>query len=144
MSKVQNGQNVSVHYVGTLEDGTKFDSSHDRGETLNFQVGSGQMITGFDKAVVGMQVGEKKSITLAPSDAYGDTDPNAVTDIPKSNFDPSFEPVVGHTVVGQNEMGQQMMAKIEAINESSLTLDFNHPLAGKNLSFDIELVGITV
>ena len=142
MSKVTNGQNVSVHYVGKLEDGTEFDSSRPRGETLDFEVGSGQMIEGFDTAVVGMTIGETKNITLAPDKAYGELDPEAVKEVPMANFDPSFEPVVGHTVMGQNELGQRLMAKIEAITDDTVTLDFNHPLAGKSLNFEIELVSI--
>jgi len=143
MSKVTNGQNVSVHYVGTLEDGTEFDSSRQRGETLDFEVGSGQMIEGFDNAVVGMTIGETKIFTLTPDKAYGECDPEAVKEVSMANFDPSFKPIVGHTVMGQNEMGQRLMAKIEAVTDDSVTLDFNHPLAGKNLSFEVELVNVS-
>ena len=125
MSKVQNGQNVSVHYVGTLEDGTKFDSSHDRGETLNFQVGSGQMITGFDKAVVGMTQGETKTFTLKPEDGYGVKNEEAIQEVEKINFPDGFNAEMGQTVTGQNQNGQNFNATIIAIQEDTVTLDFN-------------------
>ena len=84
--QVENGNTVSVHYRGTLNDGTEFDSSHSRGEPLSFQVGSGQMINGFDAALPGMAVGETKSITLTPDQAYGESNPEAITDVPKESF----------------------------------------------------------
>ncbi len=142
MSKVENGQNISVHYVGTLDDGTEFDSSRTRNEELTFEVGSGQLIEGFNNAVIGMQVGETKKITLSPEEAYGPLNPEAVQTVPTNLFPETFEPVVGATVVGQNELGQQMMAKIEDFNDESITLDFNHPMAGKSLNFEIELMSI--
>ena len=142
MSKVEDGQSVSVHYVGTLEDGTEFDSSRSRGEVLSFQIGSGQLISGFNDAILGMQVGEKKSINLNPDEAYGPIDPSAVQTVPNEHFPTDFKPVQGATVVGQNELGQQMMARIEDFNDAAVTLDFNHPMAGKSLNFEIELMSI--
>jgi len=142
MSKVESGQNISVHYTGTLDDGTKFDSSHDRGETLTFSVGSGQMIAGFDAAVVGMEVGEKKQISLDPSQAYGNPVDAAVQTFPISSFPEDLELKVGGTLVGHHENGQQMLGKIVSLTEESAVLDFNHPLAGQNLNFEIELVSI--
>ena len=143
MSKVENGQNVSVHYVGTLDDGTEFDSSRSRGETLSFTVGTGQVIDGFNDAVVGMAAGEIKTIKLSPEEAYGPANPEAVQTVPANAFPSDFEPVVGATVVGHDEMGQQMMAKIEAFDNEGITLDFNHPMAGKNLNFEIEVVEVS-
>ena len=143
MSKVENGQTVNVHYVGTLEDGTEFDSSRSRGETLEFQVGSGQMIAGFNNAVLGMQVGESKSVCLSPDEAYGKTNPEAVQTVSTELFPNDFSPVVGATVVGQDEQGGQLLARIEEFNDAEITLDFNHPMAGKTLNFEIELVGIS-
>jgi FKBP-type peptidyl-prolyl cis-trans isomerase 2 len=142
MSKVENGQTVSVHYVGTLEDGTEFDSSRTREEPLAFQVGSGQLIAGFNNAVMGMTMGETKTISLEPSDAYGVVDPSAVHSVPTEMFPGDFKPVIGATVVGQNEQGEKMMAKIETFDEEGVTLDFNHPMAGKTLNFEIELISI--
>ena len=140
--KAENGKNVSVHYRGTLEDGTEFDSSHQREQTLDFVLGSGQMITGFNNAVVGMEVGEKKVVTLNPEDAYGPLMEQAVIDVPKSQFPNTmtFEP--GQVVYGQNPDGSQAMAKIISSDGFTVKLDCNHPLAGQKLTFDIELVTV--
>lgn len=142
MSKVVSGNMVSVHYRGTLEDGTEFDSSHSRGETLSFTVGSGQMISGFDAGVVGMQVGEKKNLQLAADEGYGQRIDEAIQDIPKTAFPGDFDFIVDATVQGAGPDGRPVMAKILKENTETVTLDFNHPLAGKSLNFEIELVGI--
>jgi FKBP-type peptidyl-prolyl cis-trans isomerase 2 len=142
MSKVETGSNISVHYVGLLEDGTKFDSSHDRGETLTFSVGQGQTIAGFENAVVGMSKGESKTVTLTADQAYGPVNPEATQTIPLTSFPEEVTLSEGVTVVGQNEAGQQMMAKVITLTDTDATLDFNHPLAGKDLTFEIELVEI--
>lgn len=142
MSKVENGQTVNVHYVGTLEDGTQFDASRPRGQTLTFQVGSGQMIPGFDKAVVGMTVGETKAVTLEPVDAYGDTNPSAIQPTPRAAFPEGFEFTLNEMVQGQDEAGRVVSARIHALEDDTVTLDFNHPLAGKSLNFEIELVSV--
>tara|TARA_R110000824_G_C14756965_1_gene629339 strand:+ start:87 stop:518 length:432 start_codon:yes stop_codon:yes gene_type:complete len=142
MLQVENGNTVSVHYRGTLNDGTEFDSSHSRGEPITFQVGSGQMIEGFDDALPGMAVGETKNITLAPGKAYGDADPEAIADVPKSAFPPEFDFKVDSMVQGQNEMGQPMLGTINEVKDEAVTIDFNHPMAGKDLNFEIELVSI--
>ena len=143
MSKVKDGQTVNVHYVGTLEDGTEFDSSRTRGEPLSFQVGAGQLIKGFDSAVKEMVMGETKSICVEPSEGYGERNSNAVQEVPLDRFPSDFEFKEGTTVYGKNQQGQQMMAKVEAIATDSVTLDFNHPLAGKTLNFEIELLDVT-
>jgi len=143
MSIVENGNKVTVHYVGSFTDGTKFDSARDRGEPMTFDVGSTQIIKGFSDAVVGMSVGETKTVQVSPPDAYGNVDPNAVGAVPLDRFPGEFTPVVGGTVIGQNDLGQKMMATITAFDDANISLDFNHPLAGKTLQFDIELVGIT-
>ena len=142
MSTVENGQAVSVHYVGTLDDGTEFDSSHSRGEPLVFEVGSGQMIPGFDSALPGMAVGEEKTISLAPTEAYGDVVAEAFQTAPLTAFPENFEFKVGETVYGQSEAGQKFTAKIHEVNDEGAILDFNHPLAGKNLTFEIEVISI--
>ena len=142
MSKVETESNISVHYVGLFEDGTKFDSSHDRGETLTFSVGQGQTIAGFENAVVGMSKGESKTVTLTADQAYGPVNPDATQTIPLSSFPEEVTLSEGVTVVGQNETGQQMMAKVITLTDTDATLDFNHPLAGKDLTFEIELVEI--
>ena len=143
MSKVENGNNVKVHYKGTLTDGEQFDSSYDRGETLPFTVGAGQMIKGFDAAVVGMEVGEKKTVSIPSAEAYGERREDAVQDVPKTVFPPDFEFRINETVQGADQNGQPLIAKILEENEETVKLDLNHPLAGKDLTFEIELVEIT-
>ena len=140
--QVENGNTVSVHYRGTLNDGTEFDSSHSRGEPLSFQVGAGQMISGFDAALPGMAVGETKNITLTPDQAYGESNPEAITDVPKTSFPPGFSFQVDSMVQGQNDMGQPVVGTINEVKENDVTIDFNHPMAGKDLNFEIELVSI--
>ena len=140
--KVKSGQTVELHYVGTLEDGTEFDSSRTRNETISVEVGSGQLITGFDAALTGMKLGEVKNITLPPEEAYGDVNPEAYDTVPLNAFPDSFEPVVGNMVQGVSPDGRPVVAKINSVNDDSVTLDFNHPLAGKTLNFEIELLNI--
>lgn len=143
MSKVENGNTISVHYRGTFsETGEEFDSSYGRGESLTFQVGSGQMIAGFDSGVVGMQVGEKKKIEIAPEDGYGFRNLEAVQEVNKSQFPENFDYTVGAIVQGVNPDGQNITATIMGEQNETVTLDFNHPLADKNLCFEIELLSI--
>ncbi len=142
MLQVENGNTVSVHYRGTLNDGTEFDSSHSRGEPLSFQVGSGEMINGFDAALPGMAVGETKNITLTPGQAYGDPNPDAIADVPKEQFPADFNFQVNAMVQGQNDMGQPVVGTINEVKDSTVTIDFNHPMAGKDLNFEIQLVSI--
>jgi len=140
---VQNGNTVAVHYRGTLESGEQFDSSYDRGEPITFQSGAGQMIAGFDNAVVGMNEGEKKTFTLSPEEAYGPTVPEALQDVPRVAFAPGLELVPGEMIQGQAPNGHPVLAKIVEVGENVVKLDMNHPLAGKTLTFDVEIVSIT-
>ena len=142
MNKVKNGQTVSVHYVGTLDDGTEFDSSRNSNEPLLCEVGGGKLIKGFDSALVGMEVGQTKSISISPEEAYGDVIPEAYQTVSRSNFPSDFSFNVGETVQGQGADGNVVRAKIDAVNDESVVLDFNHPMAGKNLNFEIELLEI--
>jgi len=142
MSCVENGYNVSVHYIGTFDDGTEFDNSRSRGEALSFQVGSGQLISGFNSAVTGMNVGETKSIRLEPQDAYGHSDPAAVQKISRDVFPPDFVFKVDATVLGQNDAGEQILATVNSFSNDFVMLDFNHPMADKSLNFEIELLSI--
>ena len=142
MSNIENGQTVSVHYRGTFDDGTEFDSSHQREEPLTFKTGAGQVIAGFDTAVRDMAVGDTKTVRLEPADAYGEFNPEAKQQVPRTAFPEDFEFKVGATVYGKNQLGQQMMAKIEEVGEETVQLDFNHPLVGKALTFELELVGV--
>ena len=141
--KVKNGDSVKVHYIGTLKDGNEFDNSYKRGSTLDFKVGSGQMIKGFDDAVTEMEVGGKKSVTLAPEQAYGPRREEAITAISKENFPPEFEPKEGEMVEGSTENGQPITALIVEVQDADIILDMNHPLAGEELTFNIELVEIS-
>ena len=139
--KVENGHNVKVHYVGTFADGTEFDNSRTRGKTLDFKVGSPGLITGFNNAVVGMTTGETKTITLEADDAYGQVNPNAFQDIPKTQFEEGFVFEVGGSVMGQGPQGP-FRATIHEVQDESVVLDFNHPLAGKDLTFEVEVVEV--
>jgi len=139
--KVENGHNVSVHYRGTLSDGTEFDNSKVRGQTLDFQVGAGRMIRGFDNALLGMTEGQTKTIKLAPTDAYGEHNPEAMQPVPKEAFGEGFEFQVGGTIQGNGPAGP-FLAKIHALEEENVILDMNHPLAGEDLQFEIELVSV--
>ena len=140
--KVENGQTVNLHYVGKLEDGTEFDSSRTRNEAMSVEVGSGKLIPGFEEALSGMSVGEVKSVTIEPTQAYGDVSSEAYQTVPRSAFPPEFTFEEGAMVQGRNPMGHSMTAKIESVSEESVVLDFNHPLAGKTLNFEIELLSI--
>tara|TARA_R110002096_G_C14162228_1_gene685043 strand:- start:97 stop:534 length:438 start_codon:yes stop_codon:yes gene_type:complete len=142
ISAVQSGQTVSVHYRGTLDDGSEFDNSRTRGEAMQVEVGSGQLIAGFDAALMGMTVGEVKNIHLGAEDAYGLIHEEAVQEAPKDLFPADFVFKTGEMVQGQTPTGQPVMAKIVEEKESTVVLDMNHPLAGKDLNFEIELVNI--
>jgi len=136
------GDTVSVHYTGTLEDGTEFDSSRGK-DPLTFTIGAGQMITGFDNAVRGMKVGEIKTVTLPPEEAYGPHHADLVAVLSRDQFPEGITLTIGQRVPMQNDLGQQFMATIIEIGPSTVTIDANHELAGKSLIFEIELVSIT-
>jgi peptidylprolyl isomerase len=138
---VKPGDTVRVHYTGTLSDGSEFDSSRKR-EPLEFTVGAGELIPGFESAVIGMKPGEKKSITLPPEQAYGPHRPELVAEIPRSEFPASLMPVVDQQVEVHTQEGQVLLATIVAVSEQVVTLDANHPLAGEPLTFALELVEI--
>jgi len=142
MTTATQGDSVQVHYRGTLNDGTLFDSSHDRGEPISFTVGAGQMIQGFDDAVYGMTVGEVKNITLTPDEAYGDTDPDAITQLDKSTFPEGFGFNDGDKIPLSGPGGAHFIGTITEIRDDDITVDLNHPMAGKDLNFEIELVEI--
>jgi peptidylprolyl isomerase len=139
--KVENGHNIRVHYKGTLNDGTEFDNSRKNGKTFKFEVGSRQIISGFSDTVLGMKTGETKSVTLTPEQAYGPHNPQAKQTVPKTAFGPDFEFVLGGTIQGNGPVGP-FLAKIEEVGEADVILDMNHPLAGQDLNFEIEVVSI--
>lgn len=131
-----------VHYAGTFNDGTQFDSSYDRGETLEFVCGAGQMIKGFDEAVKDMKVGEIKNIHLMPEEAYGMPDPMNIITVEIATLPGSESLSVGQRVYMQNQMGQHFPVTVTAKDDVNITLDANHEMAGKELNFKIELVEV--
>ena len=140
---VKKGDVVSLHYTGTLEDGSVFDSSKKRNEPLKFTAGSGQVIPGFDQAVVGMKKGEEKKFTLQPADAYGDRKPDMTQTVPRKHLPKNHEPKPGMMLVMGTPSGQQVPAVITEVTTENVILDLNHPLAGKALTFDIKIVEIS-
>ena len=140
---VNAGDNVSVHYKGTFSDGSVFDSSYDRGTPINFTIGTGNMIEGFESNILGMTSGQKKKFTLAPDQAYGPHDDQAVQTVPKNNFPENFNFTPGSMVTGSNPAGGTVNATILSENTDSIVLDFNHPMAGKDLTFEVEVMEIT-
>lgn len=140
MSTATQGDTVQVHYTGKLKDGSVFDSSRER-EPLQFTVGEGKVIAGFEEAVVGMQPGETKSTTIAAANAFGERRPELVVQVNRSDFNTEQELAVGQRFTVQGSSGRQTIAIVD-LNESTATVDANHELAGKDLVFDIELVAI--
>lgn len=136
------GKVCRVHYKGTFNDGTQFDSSYDRGEPLEFTCGAGMMILGFDKAVADMNVGDIIDIHLMPEEAYGEKDPDAIITVPISELAGSEELKVDDMVYLQNVYGQPFPAKVTALTDNDITFDANHEMAGKELNFKIELVEV--
>lgn len=136
------GKTCRVHYKGTFNDGTQFDSSYDRGEPLEFVCGAGMMIKGFDSAVADMEIGQIVDVHLNPEEAYGMPDPNAILTFEIANLPGSEELTVGQQVYLTNAMGQPFPVKVTAKTDSTITLDANHEMAGKELNFRIELVEV--
>ncbi len=141
MEKVANGLFVQVAYKGTLTDGQVFDSSEGR-DPLEVHMGAGMMIPGFEAQLMDMAMGEKKTFTLAPEDAYGERMDDRMMDFPVAEVPADLNPQVGQTIGLTTPEGQQMPALITHVDEEKVTLDLNHPLAGKELTFAIEVVGI--
>ena len=134
------GQVVGVHYVGTFDDGTEFDNSRTRGNPLFFRVGERQVINGFETAVMGMSVGETKNFVVTPEQAYGHNDPNLLREVPRNNFPKDFAFKEGMVVEMKSPQGKPFPAQVTSFTQDAVTLDFNHPLSGKTLNFEIELV----
>ena len=141
MSQAKSGDTVKIHYTGTLDDGTEFDSSVGR-EPLEFSLGSGQVITGFDNAVDGMAVGASKTVTIPATEAYGDHHAQLVQQVPRTSLPEEMKPEVGMQLQSQSPEGQVMNLVVTEVDEESITVDANHPLAGQALTFAIELVEI--
>lgn len=136
------GKVVKVHYRGSFNDGEVFDSSYDRNEPIEFVCGGGMMILGFDKAVANMEVGDKIDIHLMPAEAYGESNPNAIFEVPMTAIRRGEELDVGMRIYLQSPTGQPFPATIVAKSENSLTFDANHEMAGKELNFTIELLEV--
>lgn len=140
MSEAKQGDTVRVHYTGTLGDGTVFDSSKDR-EPLEFGLGTGQVIPGFDQALTGMKPGESKKVTIAADEAYGPYRSELVMVVDRSEFPADIAPSIGDQFELSQE-GQSFVVNVTDVTDQEVTLDANHPLAGKELTFELELVEI--
>ena len=141
MKVVDKNDNVSIHYKGTLSDGQLFDSSEGK-DPLTFEVGSGQVISGFDKAVVGMKVDESKVFTVPSTEAYGEVKDDLLYQVPVSSIPAELNPHEGQRLVSNLEDGREIPVTVKSLKEDIITLDANHPLAGKDLTFDIKILEI--
>jgi FKBP-type peptidyl-prolyl cis-trans isomerase 2 len=141
MQQVKSGDKVKVHYHGRLTDGQTFDKSEGR-EPLEFEVGSGMVIKGFDDGVTGMSVGDKKTISIPFNEAYGPKNPDMIIDMPKDRFPKDIELEIGMPLAMSDGQGQQFEVIVTQLKEESVVLDANHPLAGQDLIFDLELIEI--
>jgi len=140
-SSVQNGNTIKVHYTGRFEDGMIFDSSMG-GNPLEFTLGNHEVIPGFEDAALGMTVGDTKTVSIEPKDAYGDYNEGLVVDMPREYFPEEISPEVGMRLIIVDNNGEELPVVVSDIHDESVRLDANHPLAGKKLIFDIELVDI--
>lgn len=141
MARAQKGDTVSVHYIGRLTDDTTFDSSRGR-DPLTFQLGSGEVIAGFEDGVVGMEPGETRTVRISAADAYGPYDSNQVVEVQRAAFPDDIVPAVGQQLQVQLADGSPIEVIVSAVQDDTVMLDANHPLAGQDLIFDIELVSI--
>jgi len=141
MAKVKSGDTVKVHYTGQLDDGTVFDSSHERGP-LEFTIGDGKIIPGFEEALTGMDVNESKTIKIPFDKAYGPYHDELCMEVEKSQFPPHINPHIGQQLEIPRSDGQAVIFVITQITEKTITLDANNPLAGKDLIFDLQVVEI--
>jgi peptidylprolyl isomerase len=142
MQQVKSGDTVQVHYEGKLKSGELFDSSEGR-EPLEFTVGSGQVINGFDKAVVDMEPGEKKTVHIPVADAYGERTSEALISVPRSEFPADLNPEIGQELQMSDDQGHVFPVVVAEVGDDHIVLDANHPLAGEDLTFDITLVKIS-
>lgn len=141
MTTAKNGDNVKIHYTGTLQDGSVFDSSAGRAP-LAFRLGSGQVIPGFDEAILGMGLGDSKSVTIPPAKAYGQRNEELVIVVPRNHVPPEIKPEMGLKLQMGGPNGELVMVEVVDVDDDHITLDANPPLAGKELTFQIELVAI--
>jgi len=141
MKKAQANDTVKVHYKGTLSNGEIFDSSEDR-DPLQFKIGNGQVIPGFDKGIEGMEVNQEKTINIPASDAYGQIRQELIQEIPKANIPKDIKPEVGLKLVSKTQSGQEIPIVVTKVEDETITIDANHPLAGQDLTFEVKLVEI--
>lgn len=141
MPEAKQNDVVRVHYTGKLDDGSVFDSSLER-EPIEFTIGEGSVIAGFEQAVVGMNPGETKTVRIVSEEAYGPYRDDMVLTVERSQFPPDIEPTVGQALQVQQSNGEPFVVTVSEVSEGEVKLDANHPLAGKDLTFDIELVDI--
>jgi len=141
MSEAKSGDTVRIHYTGTLTDGTTFDSSEGR-DPLEFTLGGGQIIPGLEREIFGMKVGDKKTVTAVADEAYGQPDPAAMQEVPRASIPAEIELIVGGQLQAVTQDGRQISVTVAALTDDTVTMDANHPLAGKDLVFHVELVEI--
>ncbi|QTN39349.1 peptidylprolyl isomerase [Cryomorphaceae bacterium] len=141
MSQVKQNDTVRVHYTGTLADGEIFDSSRER-EPLEFTLGQGQLIPGFENGVIDMKTGETKTVHIPAAEAYGERREEMIQEVPKDQLPEEIKPEVGMTLFSRTPDGREMPLIVSEVLETSIMVDANHPLAGKDLTFEIELVEI--
>jgi peptidylprolyl isomerase len=141
MAQAKKGDEVKVHYTGKLDDGTVFDSSEGR-EPLQFKIGEGQVIPGFEEGVVGMNTGDTKTISIPSGQAYGPHHDEMVIVVDKSQFPEGMNPELGDQLQMQHPSGQVVLVTVVDVSDKDVTLDANHPLAGKDLTFNVELVDV--
>lgn len=141
MAQAKTNDTVRVHYTGRLEDGTVFDSSRER-EPLEFTIGEGQVIPGFENGVIGMNPGETKTLEISAESAYGPYRDDMLLDVSRDQFPDTIQPTVGQRLQLRQPDGQTMLVTVSEVRDEDVTLDANHPLAGKDLIFDVELVEI--
>ena len=142
MSQVKANDTVKVHYTGKLADGQVFDSSVERGEPIEFTMGQGQLIPGFEKGLIDMKVNEKKTINIPKEEAYGEPREELIQEVQKSQLPEEIKPEVGMGLVSKSPDGQEMNLVVRDVKEDTIVVDGNHPLAGKDLVFDLEVVEI--
>jgi len=141
MTQAKDGSTVQVNYTGKLKDGTVFDTSYDRAP-IKFTLGKGQLIAGFEKAVVGMKAGDKKTVEIPAAEAYGQHEKNAVVEVERKVLPPNLDVQVGQRLELTQEDDSTVLVTVTAATDNTITLDANHPLAGKDLTFDIELMAV--
>lgn len=139
---IEKGNKITIEYEGKLDSGEVFDSSKNHDKPLEFEVGAGQVIPGFDKAVIGMKINEEKEFTIPAKEAYGEVNPELEKEIPKSSMPEGKEPQQGMTLIMTSQDGRQFPAKITKVEDNNITIDLNHPLAGKDLTFKIKILKI--